>query len=183
MKEKEEKRKQSGLISLKEIKTLVEMLAENNIREFSLSQNGLIIKIIRGLISVEYRQPHVPTVQIPLVAVTPAVQPSIQEPEKVREENLVEVKSEHIGITHLSPAPNQPPFVKEGQTVKKDDVLCRVDTRIKSELEVVKSPCSGTVKKIRIQEDEVIDYSTILFTIRSEELQEEKSEPGKTPVT
>lgn len=53
--------------------------------------------------------------------------------------------------------------VEEGDVVKAGQILADVETeKVENELE---SPCDGTVEKLLVEEDELVDVGTILVVI------------------
>ncbi|MCS6869029.1 acetyl-CoA carboxylase biotin carboxyl carrier protein, partial [Thermus sp.] len=76
----------------------------------------------------------------------------------------VEVKAPIVGTFYRAPAPDAPPYVKEGDRVEKGQVLCIIEAmKLMNEIE---SEVSGVVKKILVQNGEPVEYGQPLFLIQ-----------------
>lgn len=73
------------------------------------------------------------------------------------------VTSPMVGTYYSSPAPDQPPFVKVGDTVQENTVVCIVEAmKVMNE---VKAGMSGTVAEILADSAQPVEYGTRLFRI------------------
>ncbi|MFO7929410.1 MAG: biotin/lipoyl-containing protein, partial [Candidatus Humimicrobiaceae bacterium] len=98
-------------INLKKLREITNLVETSNIGEISLEIEGVKISVNKS---------------------KPAKAMEEKEPEAVPEkengqENLVEIKSPIVGTFYNSPSPDTPPFVKEGDLVKKGDTLCIIE--------------------------------------------------------
>jgi biotin carboxyl carrier protein len=81
--------------------------------------------------------------------------------EEKKEEDIVEIKSPMVGTFYTSPSPGAPPYVEQGQEVKKGDVLCIVEAmKIMNEIEA-EIPC--VIKKVITKNAQRVEYGTTLF--------------------
>ena len=78
---------------------------------------------------------------------------------------LKKIKSPLIGICYLSPAPNQKPFIKEGDNIKKGDIICIIE--VMKTLHQVKSDYSGIVSKIIVENEKPVEYNEDLVIIKN----------------
>ncbi len=73
------------------------------------------------------------------------------------------VKSPLVGIFYEKPSPEDEPFVRVGDTVKKGQVLCIVEAmKIMNE---IKSPFNGKVKEIKCPNEATVEYDQVMFVI------------------
>lgn len=77
--------------------------------------------------------------------------------------NDITITSSLIGTIYLSPSPDSPAFITVGSKVEQDDVLCIIECM--KTMNRVKSPCSGTVKAILVNNEQAVDYSKPLIII------------------
>ncbi len=104
-------------------------------------------------------------------ATTQAVQTHIVNPVEVEQAPVVEVpktnyhqvKSPMVGSVYLAASPGEPPFVKEGQTVKKGDVLCLIEAM--KMFNKVKADRTGVIKNCFIQDGSCAEFDQVLFEI------------------
>ena len=79
------------------------------------------------------------------------------------EANTEMVKAPLVGIFYEAPAPGEEPFVKEGQKVKKGDVLCVIEAmKMMNEL---KADVDGTVKKVDVKDGDAVEFGQVLFEV------------------
>lgn len=101
------------------------------------------------------------------VAATSVQQAAVQEPVVVREapaQGGALIKSPIVGTFYAAPSPEAPPFVKEGQTVKRGQVLCIIEAmKMMNEIE---SETDGVISKVLVSNGELVEYGQALFEIR-----------------
>ena len=77
--------------------------------------------------------------------------------------NTEMVKAPIVGIFYEASAPGEEPFVREGQKVKKGDVLCVIEAmKMMNEL---KADVDGTVKKVDVKNGEAVEFGQVLFEV------------------
>ena len=75
----------------------------------------------------------------------------------------VEVLSPMPGTFYRAPSPDDPPFVKEGDSVKKGDPLCIIEAmKIMNEIE---SEDIGVIQKIIVESGQAVEFNQPLFII------------------
>ena len=75
----------------------------------------------------------------------------------------VEVLSPMPGTFYRAPSPDDPPFVKEGDSVKKGDTLCIIEAmKIMNEIE---ADDNGVIKKILVDSGQAVEFNQPLFII------------------
>ncbi len=139
-----------------EIKQLVDLLKESDITELHIERDGVKLKIKRErfMSSFDFSRP-----------VKEAAPVEVQEESKHAEEaqRLITITSPIVGIFHRSPAPEAPPFVDVGLTVKKGQVLCIIEAmKLMNEIE---SDSDGVVSKILVENGQPVEYGEPLFLI------------------
>ncbi len=73
------------------------------------------------------------------------------------------ITSPFVGTFYRTPAPDQPPFVEVGATVKKGQVLCIVEAmKLMNEIE---SEVAGRVSEILVQNAQPVEFGQPLFRI------------------
>ncbi len=77
--------------------------------------------------------------------------------------NTTEVKAPLVGTYYESPAPDQPPFVREGQMVKKGDPLCIIEAmKVMNE---ISAPEDGKVVKIHTENGDMVMFDQLILEI------------------
>lgn len=81
-----------------------------------------------------------------------------------KEESFNIVKSPMVGTFYSSPSPNEEPFVKVGDKVKKGDILCVVEAmKLMNEIE---SEFDGEIVEICVNNEDMVEYGKTLFKIK-----------------
>lgn len=75
----------------------------------------------------------------------------------------VDVKSPLPGTFYRSPAPGEPPFVSEGQTVTADTVIGCVE--LMKQFNEVTAGVSGTLTSFVVADAEAVDSDTVLAIV------------------
>ena len=143
-------------MELDEIKNLIELLQDTDITELQIEKEGSKLKI--------KREKFFPSFE----AATSAAKPAVEEIKAIKESAVEEQKyttitSPIVGIFHRAPAPEAPPFVEAGSSVKKGQVLCIIEAmKLMNEIE---SDTDGTVMQILIENGHPVEYGEPLFRI------------------
>jgi acetyl-CoA carboxylase biotin carboxyl carrier protein len=109
--------------------------------------------------TVEYAAPA----RVAAAAPAAAAAPVAAEPAKAAEKPGFLVTSPFVGTFYRTPAPDQPPFVEVGSTVKKGQVLCIVEAmKLMNEIEAEKA---GKVAEILVENGQPVEFGQALFRI------------------
>lgn len=141
-------------LTVSEIKELMEKMAAS----------GLIaLKVQDGDFSLTLKAEQKEIlVQSEAASALPAV-PAAVSVQKAEEPSGNIVKSPIVGTFYASPAPDKPPFVTEGKTVRKGDVLFIIESmKLMNEIQ---SEFDGKVKKILVQDGQPVEYGQPVLII------------------
>jgi acetyl-CoA carboxylase biotin carboxyl carrier protein len=164
---------------LKEIEQLIDVLIDRQVTEFEMEQNGAKIRVKRGNYPVSNSgggEAYVADPAAPPLS-PPPVAPSARAPEPLRAaepltaeapaestEDLYIMKSPIVGTFYAAPAPNAPPFVKEGDVVQLGQVLCIIEAmKLMNELE---AEVAGEIARIYVENGQPVEYGQSLFAIK-----------------
>jgi acetyl-CoA carboxylase biotin carboxyl carrier protein len=139
-----------------EIKQLMELLKDSDITEILIERDKekLKIKRERFLAPFEIAPPEKEKVQI-------EANEEIKQTDETQQ--LATITSPIVGIFHRSPAPEAPPFVEAGNSVKKGQILCIIEAmKLMNEIE---SDTDGIVSKILVENGQPVEYGEPLFLI------------------
>lgn len=117
-------------------------------------------------------QPHlmgVPNSNIALsrgsgMPVAPISSPIMEEGSKEKiDVNSVYIPSPMVGTVYFSPAPDEPSFVKVGDKVEKNTVVCIIEAmKVMNE---IKAGVSGTVAEVLLESGQPVEFATKIFRI------------------
>jgi acetyl-CoA carboxylase biotin carboxyl carrier protein len=79
------------------------------------------------------------------------------------EAGWLEIKAPIVGTFYRSPAPDADPFVKLGQTVDEETVVCIVEAmKVMNE---IKAEVRGVIRKILVENATPIEFGQVLFKV------------------
>ena len=151
-------------MNIKEIKEILQLMAEHNLSEIEIEKEGMKIKLKKTqtgrIIAEESRE------GAPMIIPVPVVESSSDEAARipVQPSNGIVVKSPMVGTFYSSPAPDQPSYVAVGQKVKVGDVICIVEAmKLMNE---IKAEVAGTVVEILVKNGQPVEFDQALFRIQ-----------------
>jgi acetyl-CoA carboxylase biotin carboxyl carrier protein len=77
----------------------------------------------------------------------------------------IEVRAPMSGVFYRSPAPDQPPYVEVGDTVKKKQVLGLLETM--KVFQKIKSPSAGKIAEIVAENEVSLSDGDLIFIIEA----------------
>jgi len=149
------------LLTMDGIRELADMVSEKNLGKIEIKMQDCHV-IIEGCKTV---QPVVQTAAAvqPAPVQAPAPQNAAAPAKPAETVSGNAVKAPIVGTFYASPAPDKAPFVKEGQSIKKGDVLFIIESmKLMNEIQ---SEFDGTVKKILVANGEAVEYDQPILII------------------
>ena len=134
------------------INLLIKKLKDENLGSLKFSNKNISIEISNNLASVQMAQN--PISNQPHNAINSSANDT---------SNIQSIDSPMVGIIYLTPKPSSPPFVKNGQKIKKGDTICLIEAM--KTFNEIKSDKDGVVKSILIKNGEAVEFGQPLFEI------------------
>jgi len=149
-------------MQLEEVSRIIELMNTHGITEFELEENGVRVMLKKGS-----EGPVIHTVQAipqPAAAAQPAATAAAPAAAPVSlPDNMVEVKAPFVGTFYRAPSPDSDPYVKEGQEVNQDTVLCIVEAmKVMNE---IKAEVRGVIREIMVENAHPVQFGQPLFKI------------------
>ncbi|MFC0297374.1 acetyl-CoA carboxylase biotin carboxyl carrier protein [Geobacillus jurassicus] len=92
--------------------------------------------------------------------------PAAKEVKPDAEGNLHQITSPMVGTFYAAPAPDKPPYVKPGDKVKKDTVVCIIEAmKLFNEIE---AEVDGEIVEVLVQNGQLVEYGQPLFLVKPE---------------
>ena len=146
-------------MNLAELKELFELIAERNITEFELEEEGVKLRIKKDGGNVRITQPAAAAA---LESPSKAAAPGPLEDESLDELSIVHAPM--VGTFYAKPEPGAEPFAGKGQQVKKGQILCIIEAmKLMNEIE---SELSGELVEVFVKDGQSVQYGDKLFAIR-----------------
>jgi acetyl-CoA carboxylase biotin carboxyl carrier protein len=80
------------------------------------------------------------------------------------EEHAVPIKSPTVGTFYQAPSPGEPAFVKVGDAVKADTVVCIVEAM--KVFNQIPAGVSGTISKVLLNDGDPVEFGQTLFLVK-----------------
>ena len=158
-------------MELKEIQNLIRFVAKSGASEVKLEMKDIKLTIKTGPGKSEttiIQQPS--TAPIPHNVQTMSLENLVGEesvekqlPEKEEEVKYIEIKSPIIGTFYRKSSPENPPFVKVGDSINAGDTVCIIEAmKLFNEVE---SEISGKIVKILVDDSSPVEFDQPLFLL------------------
>jgi acetyl-CoA carboxylase biotin carboxyl carrier protein len=155
------------MLSFKEIKELIELVAERRLTGLEIERAGFRVRI-------EGPRPDPvpnggPAMSYPAFAepaVAPAREPPALSSAPEPDDQLHVITSPIVGTFYRAPSPEAPAFVSAGDKIERGKVLCIIEAmKLMNEIE---SDVTGEVAEVFPQNGQPVEYGERLFAIRTE---------------
>jgi acetyl-CoA carboxylase biotin carboxyl carrier protein len=149
-------------MNIKEIKEIVGLMNDNDIREFLIEREGFKLCIKKGFEPGKTEIVTQPLVQVasPAAASPPPV-PEAAGKEEEKEANYI--ISPMVGTFYSAPSPESPPYVEVGQEVGEDTVVCIIEAmKVMNEIKAEKR---GKILEVFAETGEPVEFGRKLFRI------------------
>jgi len=154
-------------MKVEKIRQLIEFMEQHNLQELEIKGLFYHVKLkkqtpFNGQFQVA---PSVNTATQETVQSVPSVQKEVQKETK-SEKEYHKILSPMVGTFYRSPSPGAEPFVKEGDIVKKGQVVCIIEAmKVMNEIE---SDVSGRIVKVLVENGSPVEYHQPLFLVDTE---------------
>ena len=152
-------------MNIEDIKTIMKLMAEYQLTEFSVEAEGSNISIRRDAAAVAPVAMPVAAVQsLPAApaAAAPAA-PAAAAPAAPAAAPGTPIESPLVGTFYAAPSPDAESFVKVGDRVTPDTVICIIEAmKVMNEIKAEKS---GVVKEIVAQNGQPVEYGQVLLIL------------------
>jgi acetyl-CoA carboxylase biotin carboxyl carrier protein len=152
-------------LKIDELKELLEFVSERNIAELELEDGETKLKIRKSLggSHPEGRLVPAPPSAVPETSAA-TVESAALAGAPALENGLIYVTSPMVGTFYRQPEPGAEPFAREGDYVKKGQVLCIIEAmKLMNEIE---SEHEGQLVKVLVENGQPVQYGDQLFALR-----------------
>ena len=143
-------------MEMEEIKEIMSLLEESSLNKIKVKKGDFELLLEKN--------PSTKFSSLPLQSTTAVSSEKMQCADAlVEDEKCSFIKSPMVGTFYASPAPDNPAFVKPGDRVSEDTVVCIIEAmKVMNE---VKAGMNGVVKEILQQSSGPVEFGTKLFKI------------------
>jgi acetyl-CoA carboxylase biotin carboxyl carrier protein len=156
------------MINLDWIRQLIDLIDESDVDSIEIARFGKRVRISKSppiyLGSAGVQAPVAAGAPAGHASPSPSAAPaSSAEPGPAESDPASEVVSPMVGTFYGAPAPDAPPYVEVGDTIRKGQTLCILEAmKLMNELE---AEVGGTIREICVGNGDPVEYGQVLFRI------------------
>lgn len=145
------------VFELERLRQLIELMETHDLTEINLRQGDEKVQLRRGS----------QVSMVPMSAAAPLAPPTAAAPAPAATAsegaNIVTIKAPMVGTFYAKPNPESPPFVKVGQRVGADTVLCIIEAmKVFNE---IPAEVSGEIVAVLVNDQQAVDFGCPLFKV------------------
>ena len=157
-------------MELKDIKLIIDLMKKNDLSLFELEKEGFKIRLKKGSSEPGGYAVSSHPAYPPFSQAFPAPASAAQPPPVIAAETPApaaakgkEITSPMVGTFYAAMSPDSPPYVKVGQSVTEDTVVCIIEAmKVMNE---IKAEVSGTVTEVLGENGKPVQYGQPLFRV------------------
>jgi acetyl-CoA carboxylase biotin carboxyl carrier protein len=147
-------------VNQREIRRLADLLREYGLSEVEVEREGVRVRLRREL---QAPPPEAPVAGGPRPVAAHAGAPVADVAPAAGEAHHLTVEAPMVGTFYRAPSPDAQPFVREGDRVKKGQVVCIIEAmKLMNEIE---SKVAGRVVKVLVENAQPVEYGQLLFLV------------------
>ncbi len=164
-------------MEIKHIRELIKLMKDNDITEIKINEGETKLYLKRGIGEGTTQIIRQPAVLSPSQVIQPQVTPQNTLPtppepstqpstptETSKEEGLITINSPLVGTFYAAPAPDAEPYVKVGDKVTPETVVCIVEAmKVMNE---IKAEVSGTIVEVLVENAQPVEFDQPLFKVK-----------------
>jgi acetyl-CoA carboxylase biotin carboxyl carrier protein len=144
-----------GKIDIEAVRQLLALMGEHDLAELEIEQGDTVVRLRKGTAVAPIPVVPIPAPVLPAAPATAA---------RAGEEKLPTVNSPMVGTYYASASPEAPPFVKVGDRVGEDTVVCVIEAmKVFNE---IRAETAGTIEKILARNAQAVEFGQPLFVVR-----------------
>ncbi|WP_312092268.1 acetyl-CoA carboxylase biotin carboxyl carrier protein [Niallia sp.] len=156
------------MLNISEVKELIKLIDDSTISNFLYEQDGVKVEIKKNygetvvsapVITKTIQQQEATTKEVAVESVVTDTSA------KAMDENLHKITSPMVGTFYQSASPDADAFVKVGDKVTKDSVVCIVEAmKLFNE---ITAEVDGEIVEILVKDGELVEYGEPLFLVKA----------------
>ena len=144
----------------REIRRLADLLRDYGLTEVEVEREGVRVRLRREPAPVPAAPAGLP---VPSAAPAIAASPVVSTGPAPAAAHVLTIEAPMVGTFYRAPSPDAQPFVREGDRVKKGQVVCIIEAmKLMNEIE---SKVAGRVVKMLVENTQPVEYGQPLFLL------------------
>ena len=145
-------------MDLKDIKAIIDLMQKNGLTAFEMEKGGFRISLAKETGYAPAMTYAAPPAATAAAVPTPAAAPAEAAAPAASGQ---EIASPMVGTFYSAPSPESPAFVKVGQKVTPDTVVCIIEAmKVMNE---IKAEVSGTITEVAAENGQPVQFGQALF--------------------
>src|SRR5690554_4554305 len=170
------------MLKIQEVRELIKLIDQSTIEEFKFEQNGSKVtirkqgkegnKLTEQPVDMQVSQPAPQVVTVEATPETKQEAISDRKKEEIEKKDTDDHKgyytitSPMVGTFYAAPSPESPPYVKVGDKVTDETVVCIVEAmKLMNEIE---AEVKGEIVEILVENGQLVEYGQELFLVKPE---------------
>jgi acetyl-CoA carboxylase biotin carboxyl carrier protein len=144
-------------VNQREIRRLADLLRDYGLTEVEVEREGVRVRLRREPAALA--APPAGSA----VSASAAASPAVSAAAAASEAHLLTIEAPMVGTFYRAPSPDAQPFVRDGDRVKKGQVVCIIEAmKLMNEIE---SKVAGRVVKVLVENTQPVEYGQPLFLL------------------
>jgi len=142
-------------------------MRKNDLSVFKLEQEGFKVTLKRGSDPIITTAPMAAPMALPVAGAPYAVPqaPVAGATVPASNDKTKDITSPMVGTFYTSPTPEAQPFVKPGQEIQPETVVCIIEAmKVMNE---IKAEIAGTIVEVVAENGKPVQYGEVLFRVRT----------------
>ena len=144
----------------KDIQRIIDLVKKNEIGELEIHDGKQVIRVQAALHAAPAAAATAPLATPPVQTTTQTASPTDTL------DNETTINAPLVGSVYLTPSPDEPPFVKAGQILKKGQTVCLIEAM--KTFNHIKSPISGRLVEICVKNGQTVEFDRPMFVVAAE---------------
>ncbi|MEM9137091.1 MAG: acetyl-CoA carboxylase biotin carboxyl carrier protein [Cyanobacteria bacterium P01_F01_bin.42] len=149
---------------LSQLRELLAILNETDIEELNLKSEDFELNVRKGSApQIVAQAPADPIIPQPSLPTTPAPEVTVSSAPPV-DKDWIEVTSPMVGTFYRAPAPDEPPFIEEGDKIRTGQTLCIIEAmKLMNEIE---AELNGEIMEIVLENGDPVAFGDPLMRVK-----------------
>lgn len=163
---KKESSSAEASFNMDEIRELADLVDERGFTDFEFENEKIRVRLSKMVSAPVAAYPAPVPVSAPVSSEVPATPENVPVTAPVEDPDagLEKIVSPIVGTFYRSPGPDKPPYVKEGDIVSDESVVCIVEAmKLMNEIQ---AEMSGEIVKVYVENGQPVEYGQPLFGIK-----------------
>lgn len=151
-------------LNMDELRELARLVDDHGFTEFEFENEKIRVRLGKAVVVQSAPAATVLPQAVSAPASAAAAAPVTADETADEDEGLVQITSPIVGTFYRAPSPEKPPYVKEGDKVSPDTVVCIVEAmKLMNEIQ---AEVSGEIVKVYVENSQPVEFGQPLFGIR-----------------